>query len=207
VLGFVLAGCGSSAPTGPSHSFTEVFLRCDPVGVNLQCTLTSEDIYSNSPGSDISSHAQWTVSNPAIASVSNSGFVTVLGHGELDITVSYPPYSSDILPSPVWSVLVDSHQAPQLLYFLSGTITESDGSTIITGATVEILDGYNAGASAVSNQYGYYQITRVLTNVTFTVQASKAGYLPSTTTYGVANPNGGTGGSPFLNFHLTRAAQ
>jgi hypothetical protein len=54
------------------------------------------------------------------------------------------------------------------LYVLSGTITESDGSTIITGATVEILDGYNAGASAVSNQYGGYLVTRVLTDVAFT---------------------------------------
>ena len=83
----------------------------------------------------------------------------------------------------MWSVLVDSQRLSQIIYFLSGVITENDGTdTRIPNAVVEILDGYNAGKSATSNQFGAYNIARVLTKVTFMVRASKAGYLPSTLT-------------------------
>src|SRR5262249_25950100 len=103
-----------------------------------------------------------------------------------------------------WSWLVDPQQAPQILYFLSGLVRENDGTdTRIPGATIEILDGYNAGRTSVpSNEFGYYQIERVLVGVTFTVRASKPGYLPSTTTFRLGGPNSVE--SPFLPFRLSR---
>ena len=172
--------------------------------MNLQCTLTQVD-YSEPPlpSVDVTARAQWTASNPAIATVSTTGFIAVLGHGELDITASYSNYGPK-----VWSVLVDPQQSPQIIYFLSGLIIENDGSNSrIPGAVVEILDGYNAAkASAPSNQFGAYQIDRILTKVTFTARASKTGYLPSTTTYEVDGPIG-IGNAPFLDFRLSRAPQ
>ena len=171
--------------------------------VNLQCTLKQVD-YSEPPlpDVDVTARAQWTASNPAIATVSTTGFVAVLGHGELDITASYADYAK------VWSVLVDPQQSPQIIYFLSGLIRENDGSdTRIPGAVVEILDGYNAAkASSLSNEFGAYRIDRILTKVTFTVRASKTGYLPSTTTYEVDGPIG-NGNAPFLDFRLSSAPQ
>jgi len=130
----------------------------------------------------------------------------VLGHGELDVTATYANYTPQM-----WSVLVDSQQLSQIIYFLSGVITENDGTdTRIPNAVVEILDGYNAGKSATSNQFGAYNITGVLTKVTLMVRASKAGYLPSTTTYEVGGPvqfPGETNNRPFLDFRLSRAPQ
>ena len=142
-------------------------------------------------------------SNSAIATVSSAGFVSVLTRGEVDITAT----SGNLGPQ-VWSALVDPQQPPQVLYFLSGLVRENDGSdTRISGAAVEILDGYNAGrASVPSNQFGAYRIDRVLTNVTFTVRASKPGYVASATTYLVGGPNSNTG-PPFLDFRLARAIQ
>jgi len=147
----------------------------------------------------------WTSSNLSVATVSPDGFVTVLARGEVDITVAARP---SFLDPRTWSALVDPGQPPQVLYFLSGVIREDDGSdTRIPGVAVEILDGYSAGhGSAPSNEFGGYRIDRVMTNVTFTVRASKPGYIPSTTTYLVSGPTG-TGGPPFLDFRLSRAAR
>jgi hypothetical protein len=159
----------------------------------------------------VTARAQWTVSNRAIATVSTTGFVTVLGHGELDITPTYLNY----IPTPqMWSVLADPQQSPRIFYFLSGSVRESDGSGI-TNATVEILDGYNAGKSAFSNGVtgltpGYYRFDRVLTKETFTVRASKTGYVTSTTTYKVDGPlqfPGETNNPPFLDIRLSRVPQ
>jgi hypothetical protein len=71
---------------------------------------------------------------------------------------------------------------------------------------VEILDGYNAGRAATSNQFGSYDILRVLTKESFTLRASKPGYVASTTTYLVDPPLGLENG-PFLDFRLTRIPQ
>jgi hypothetical protein len=180
-----------------------VILSCLPVQANLQCTLIKTD-YSEPPlpSVDVTSLAQWSVSNPAIATVSTSGFVTVFGHGELDIIASDADYSPQ-----TWSVLVDPQQAPEVIYFLSGIVSENGGTNApIPGAVVEILDGYNAGKTATSNQVGAYDISRVLTKVSFTIRASQAGYLASTTTYEVDGPFI-PGNAPFLDFRLTRIPQ
>ncbi len=200
LLGLVCAGCGGGAPVGPSQSGpTTVNLSCLPVQVNLQCTVTGEYSHPPLPSVDLTRLAQWSLSNPAIATVSTSGFVTVLGHGELDIIASYANYGPQ-----TWSVLADPQQPPQVIYFLSGIIRENDGTdTRVPDAVVEILDGYNAGRAATSNQLGTYNISRVLTKVSFTVRASKPGYVASTTTYQVDGPTG-LGNAPFLDFRLTR---
>jgi hypothetical protein len=140
-------------------------------------------------------------SNTAVATVASNGYVTVLARGEVDVTVA--PTSGYLEPQ-TSSWLVDPQQRPRLFYFVSGVIRENDGSAArIPNATVEILDGYSAGrASGPSNRFGAYEITRVLTEETFTLRASKEGYVPSTTTHRL----GGTA-IPFVDFRLTRSPQ
>ena len=211
----VVAACGAlamecSSPTTPCIDSSgrgdtaplSIVLSCAPQGPNAQCSAApsyTAYTYCPAPLSPVS----WASSNIAIATVSSTGFVGVVTRGEVDITAT----SGNLGPQ-VWSALVDPQQSPQVLYFLSGLIRENDGSdTRISGATVEILDGYNSGrASAPSNQFGAYQINRVLTNVTFTVRASRPGYSPSIATYLVGGPNSTTG-PPFLDFRLSRAPQ
>ena len=211
---FVASGSACGGPTSPcidqygrgNNHPIRIIQTCRPVGPNVQCTAA--------PGYELYAYCPqplpplvWTSSNSSVATVSTDGFVQVLARGEVDITVA--AVTSDY-PSPqTWSALVDPGQPPQVLYFLSGNIRENDGSdTRIPGATVEILDGYNAGrTSAPSNQFGYYRIDRVMTNVMFTVRASKVGYVPSTTTHLVGGPTGPGGGRPFLDFRLSRGTQ
>jgi Bacterial Ig-like domain (group 2) len=193
------SGRGTNAPLG-------IIQTCTPVGPNVQCTAVpsyADYAYCPQPLPPL----VWTSSNSSIATVSSDGFVKVLARGEVDITAAATSGYGYRSPQ-TWSALVDPGQPPQVLYFLSGIIRENDGSdTRIPGATVEILDGYNAGRTAApSNQFGAYRIDRVLTNVTFTVRASKSGYVPSTTTYLVGGPTS-IAGPPFLDFRLSRGTQ
>ena len=206
----VLSGASCSSPTSPcideygrgTNTPLAINLTCRPAGSNARCAATpfyGLYVYCPEPLPPL----VWTSSDTSVATVSADGFVTVLARGEVDVTVA----ATSGFPGPqTWSALVDPTQPPQVLYFLSGLIRENDGSdTRISGATVEILDGYNVGRrSAPSNQFGHYEINRVLTNVTFTVRASKPGYLPSTTTSLVGGPTS-TAGPPFLDFRLSRA--
>lgn len=182
----------------------EIVLNCAASGSNLRCTTQpfyGSYSYCPQPLPPVS----WTSSNTSVASVSADGYVTVVARGEVDITVTA---ASSYLAPKTWSALVDPQQPPQQLYFLSGIVRENDGSdTRIPSASVEILDGYNIGrASTPSNSFGAYRIDRVLINVTFTVRASKPGYVPSTTTYLLGGPNSLIG-PPFLDFRLSRATQ
>ena len=208
----VLSGASCNGPTRPcidqegrgNNTPVGINLTCRPVGSNLQCTAAPHyELYAYCP--EPLPPLLWTSSNTSVATVSPDGFVTALARGEVDITAAA---TFGFLAPQTWSVLVDPGQPPQVLYFLSGIIRENDGGdTRIPDAIVEILDGYNAGrASAPSNQFGSYRINRVLTNVTFTVRASKPGYVPSTTTYLVGGPTS-TPGPPFLDFRLAHVTR
>lgn len=208
----VVSGSSCSSPTSPcidqygrgTNTPFGINLTCTPVGSNAQCAARPVyGLYAYCP--ELLPSLVWTSSNSSVATVSPDGFVTVLARGEVDITVTA---TSSSLGPQTWSALVEPGQPPQVLYFLAGLIRENDGSDIrIPGAIVEILDGYNAGqASPPSNQFGFYKIDRLLTNATFTVRASKPGYVPSTTSYLVGGPTS-TAGPPSLDFRLSRAPQ
>jgi len=61
-------------------------------------------------------------------------------------------------------------------YTMSGTVSSASGG-VISGATVQVLDGANAGKSATTSSTGSYSITG-LTPGGFTVRASASGYSP-----------------------------
>jgi len=63
-------------------------------------------------------------------------------------------------------------------YTLSGTVSSSSGG-VVSGATVQIQDGTNAGKSATTSSAGSYSITG-LTAGGFTVRVSATGYSPVT---------------------------
>ena len=97
--------------------------------------------------------------------------------------------------------LVDPPLQPRRLWFLTGLVRES-GGVPLGGVEVTIVDGYNAGRGAVTDERGSYRLDRVLTGEVFTLQAVKAGYQPLTRTYTLDDPNGGAGGAgggPFLD--------
>jgi hypothetical protein len=201
VLMAILSAASCRSPTDPCEDpfgrgdnlANLILVSCDASGSNLQCTARpTYGLYDKCP--QPLGVISWVSSSPSIASVSSSGVVTVLARGEVDITVKSGSVSSE-----VWSALVDPQESPRRLSSLSGFVRENNGSdATLSGATVEILDGYNAGASDESSTTGFYLIERVLTDVTMTVRATRPGYISSTTSF---LPNG----SGRLDFRLSRA--
>jgi hypothetical protein len=81
-------------------------------------------------------------------------------------------------------------------FTLSGTVTESAPtlSTVLGGVTIRILDGANAGKSAVSSPDGRYEITGVV-NGGYTITATLAGYANASLPIGID-------GNTTFNFRL-----
>jgi len=59
---------------------------------------------------------------------------------------------------------------------ISGTVTQADGTTPLSGATVQVYVGSAAGSSATTNSTGSYSIAGLSTGA-YTVQGSASGYV------------------------------
>ncbi|MFP5247143.1 MAG: carboxypeptidase-like regulatory domain-containing protein, partial [Thermoanaerobaculia bacterium] len=104
-----------------------------------------------------------------------------------------------------WRFLVGPGQPARQLYFVAGIVKDAATGAVIAGATVQIHDGYSAGKSAVTNQYGYYRIDSILTGEPFTATASAPGYAAATKSYRVDGPIAYAGtphNPPWLDFTL-----
>lgn len=73
---------------------------------------------------------------------------------------------------------------------ISGTVTRTDGTTAIAGATVKVFDGTTVKGSAVTNSSGAYTVG-VLNTGSYSVEASAAGYETKTQS-SVSVTNGST---------------
>jgi hypothetical protein len=195
LLAAAIAGCGDS-PTDPHVTNPTLNVLCLPAGALVRCTAT----FLGSSGSrDVTSEATWLASDPALGSFQQPGLFVPSQRGEVGLWARYAQAES--LVTSVF--LVDPPRPTQRLYFLSGIVADDASGAPLAGATVEILDGYAGGARSVTNEFGHYQIDRVLTGETLRVTASKPGYSPSTLTYRVDSPVGPSGGNPpFLDFRL-----
>jgi len=195
LLAAALAGCRES-PTDPHVTAPSLSVLCQPAGALVRCTAS----FSGNAGSrDVTSEATWLASDPALGSFQQPGLFVPSQRGEVVLWARYTQTES-----PVTSLfLVDPPRPAQRLYFLAGIVADDASGAPLAGATVEILDGYARGARAVTNEFGHYQIDRVLTGETLRVRASRPGYSPSTLTYRVDSPVGPSGGNPpFLDFRL-----
>jgi hypothetical protein len=202
VLALLLSSCGgaSSSPTPltcppPLDGDGSADLVCRPDQSNLRCTF---DItrYRRDDGPhvcDVTGLATWTVSDPAIATVA-FGFVTVLGHGEVDVAARYGRF----VATPR-SFLVDRDNSPQQLNWFSGFVRENDSNAAIPDVLVEVLSGYSTGRSARSDPFGHYKVERVLPDEPFIVRASKQGYKSVTAGFAIGGSR-----APFLDFRLDR---
>lgn len=191
ILAFSLSACsGPEDAVGPtSFGVPEVSTSCAVTGSDLSCTLTDR-------GVNLTASSTWTVVGPAL--VTAPGQIRPTGRGEIMIEVAHASFSGTV---DVGRYLVDPSMPPRRLWFLTGLVRESGGAPL-GGVEVTIEDGYSAGRRAVTDERGSYRLDRVLTGEVFTLRAAKAGYLPATRTYTLADPSGGAGGAgggPFVD--------
>ncbi|MEA2692200.1 MAG: CarboxypepD reg-like domain [Acidobacteriota bacterium] len=195
----VTAGCRNSPSEPERLRQPSLTVTCLPAGVRVSCTAS----YLPSVGSlrDVTSQSTWRASDPTLGSFLQPGIFTPARRGEVELSARYNGLEDRV----VSKFLVDPRQTGTRLYFLSGMVRDDVSNEDLAGATVEILNGYARGAQSLTNRFGAYQFDTILTGETFSVRASKTGYVPSTLTYRVDSPVGPAGGNPpFLDFRLRR---
>ena len=200
-LALVAAASCSDGPTAPTRRNPSLSVTCVPAGTEVSCTATLYDVPAAGSVRDVTQTAVWMATDPSVGSFSAPGVFTPSRRGEVGLWARHDDVVAELQS---W-FLVDPGAPARRLYWLAGVVTEAATGTPIDGALVRMLDGYAAGAVATTNSNGHYQIDNVLTGETFSVRASKDGFLPSTQSYRVDSPVGPSGNPPFLDFTLQPA--
>jgi len=128
--------------------------------------LTATATLSNSTTQNVTSQATWQSSNQVVATV-NSGLVTALQAGTVDITATYQNVNGSVrltVPQPV-----------VLIYTLSGTVTDGTSGGILPGIRMSITTGTNAGLSTTTDSTGKYSISGISAG-SMTVSAPATSY-------------------------------
>jgi hypothetical protein len=127
--------------------------------VQLTASVTLPD------GTQKSSDAVWTSSNDSVATVSSTGFVTILGQGGVNITATAYDHESSV-----------HLRAP---FAINGVVHETlpTEDTPVAGARVEVQGGSDGGISMLTDSAGRFSIDVEAAGVVLSV--SKDGYDPS----------------------------
>jgi Carboxypeptidase regulatory-like domain/Bacterial Ig-like domain (group 2) len=99
-MGAMAAACGHNAanpaaPTGPGPSVSSIAVTSAPVS-NASVQMTAMARLSDGSSQDVTRSAAWESSNPAVATVSPTGMVSVVGAGELDVRATYQNVSGSM---------------------------------------------------------------------------------------------------------------
>lgn len=162
----VSASCGGDSPSGPSRR-TEVLVRCPEFGEGFRCTAFA--VFSELDGLDVTGLAEWSTSDPAIATVTSTGLVAARTTGEVAIRASYKDGTGFV---PVWAV------PGQGLFGISRTLTGTVLSLAgpLPDVLMEILNGPNAGRRMTTSSNGGFYMDG-LQDGQFTIRLSKPGYV------------------------------
>lgn len=134
----LMAACGSNssnpaAPSNPAAKVTTITVTsAQTSATSIHLTATAQ--LSDGTSKDVTSVATWVSSNPALATVSTTGVVTVVGSGELDVRASYQSVTGSlhllVTRVPVTSVTISGSPSTTATTFqLTATANLSDGST------------------------------------------------------------------------------
>ena len=182
----LLAACGESSPTaprtplpGPEAGRPEalVLAVCAPGGQDVVCRA----VMSPSTGgvSDVTGSARWAAVPAGVAEMVAPGRFRPLREGEFSVEVQHD--GAETLPNPYVYLVAPGRPARPLRRAL---VVVTDTSNVpLSGATVQILDGYRAGASCTTDVVGVCSVDRVPEDETLTVRVTKPGYHAATATY------------------------
>ena len=165
----ILAACGeraSSSPTAPTVRVTAVAVSGPSTpSANLQLTATAT--MSDGTSRDVTSTARWESANPDLATVTATGWVTILGDGAPELRATYQSVTGSIRLMAV----------PPRKVRVGGRVREVfPNERPLVGARVVVVDGPDAGASATTDAAGGFTFPSLsVGRVAF--EASPAGYL------------------------------
>ena len=164
----LVPGCGGAqAPTAPSTASVTSVAVSAAAATSATFQLTAQARLSDGSVRDVTSAALWASSNAAVATVSSTGVVAVLGNGEVEFRATYQSMTGSL------RMLVA--QQPALKYALSGIVREAATNKVLTGARIVVAEGPDAGQFAVSDQAGSFTFP-ALSPGNVRLDATKDGY-------------------------------
>jgi YD repeat-containing protein len=206
-IGLAVTGNGSSLATGTFDSVSITSLNTYPGGISG--TITSAAGGSAVSGAQIQVSKSGTVKATLVSDVNGHYGLANLIPGGYDVTVSAAGFGTSANPGVVVLSLTNTTLNVSLSTpgTISGTVTQSGGTTPIAGATVQAFVGPSIVGSATSDSSGNYSITG-LNAGTYQVQAFAGGYVPvnqsesvtasSTTTANFALQSQGSGAVSYV---------
>lgn len=169
---FIVSGCGGGgtppAPTPVTPTVTGVSVTgagTPAVGDSAQLTATAT--MSDGTTQVVTAQATWESSNQAVTTITPAGVASFLGQGDADIKATYKTVSGTA------HVTVTTKTPPK--FTLTGTVTDVTNGNALPGVNARILDGPDAGKSAVTDGNGKFSITGVSAG-TFLVQFTRSDY-------------------------------
>ena len=99
-VGAMVSACGHNAaspaaPTAPGSAVSSIAVTSAPVS-NASIQMTAMAKLADGSSQDVTRTAAWESSNPAVATVSPTGMVSVVGAGELDVRATYQSVSGSM---------------------------------------------------------------------------------------------------------------
>ena len=169
----------AATPGSPSTNVVRIVVTV-PTSLAPQESGQLQSTAVNADGSteDVTSHTQWSTSDPSAVRIEPGGMVTALKVGEVQINASYQSASGTRYASVPLVVLVRG------TYKLSGRVT--DAGVAIPNVNVEVSDGSGADLKTLTNPDGAFAVYGVTGRVQ--LRASRDGYAPLTQQFDVTEP-------------------
>jgi hypothetical protein len=183
MIAWVSACHGSVGPTQGTPPLESLELTGVPASGTVGDRFPLKVVATNLHGAteDVTTKVTWKSSDAATAEVSREGELVLVGPGTAEIHASIEGVST--------ATPVSVAPRPPESSTLSGVVSDSVTRRGLANATVQVLDGGNAGNSTTTDESGFYSLP-ALTHGAFTVRATRSGYEPveaSTTLSGDAH--------------------
>lgn len=171
------AACGGGSTTSPGPppppTVTSVAVTgaAAAPGVGDTAQLSATAAFSDGTSQVVTLQATWQTSNATVATVSPSGLATFLAAGEAELRATFR--------STIGTARVVVTARSPTRFQLNGTITERGGPKPVAGATVTVVDGPDAGRSAVTDASGVYSLANISMG-SFNLRAARTDYETQT---------------------------
>lgn len=176
-LAMLCAACGdksspttpSSSPPPPNATVRAVVLSSTPTSASTFQLAARADLSDNT-SRDVTTLAKWDTSNPALASISAAGVLTVLGSGQIEVRATYETMTGTL------GLLVSAPPRPDI-FSISGVAIETPPvSKVLSGVVVKITAGADAGLSTTTDAGGLYRFSEIKPGPV-TIEATHDGFL------------------------------
>lgn len=215
----MLSACArTDLPTSAGSSKAEqpylAIRSCTTSLSSIRCTVVGYPSSTRPVLADVTDTATWTVADSlsddglavsSAATITAPGVVTPTGVAKISIHARTS--FGHAMAWHTYAVAPGAQPIP-LAPYVTGYVRETDGTTPITGAVIEVTEGgVSTGASASLRTDGYYSLRDIIMNSPITVKVSKPGYVTETGVY-QGFVDGDTGyplNTAQFNFRLKRA--